>query len=310
VAIRGGDAGAFRCFSPLRRRVGYIGGPFVLAVIVGPLVIFLACAGMDLLSAPVAGAMGLWTVLMIALGWSTRVDLEEDGVRVAVYGRERFVAYSRLVTADVVQKLGSRQSNRHARPDTWEVYTAVRLTLENKSHIEVGISTEERELTRRADQDLWPGATGRFFILDGDASRMVDEINARVRAVREKPPITSPLVRSLMRGSRTFIEWRDALVAAACAPTAYRGATSVVEALWRVLEDPDAPREARAGAAVALRRQVDDDGCERMRVVAQTCESPKLSIAVETLIGDDVDEASLVRALQFADDSTRNSDPR
>ncbi|HZU83716.1 MAG TPA: hypothetical protein VE987_12400, partial [Polyangiaceae bacterium] len=54
------------------------------------------------------------------------------------------------------------------------------------------------------------------------------------------------------------------------------------ERLWRVVEDSSADRTARAGAALALTRSLDDTGRERLRVAAESCAEPRLRVALST----------------------------
>jgi hypothetical protein len=59
------------------------------------------------------------------------------------------------------------------------------------------------------------------------------------------------------------------------------------ERLWRIVEDPSAPASARAGAAVALRAKLDDDGRTRIRVAADATAAPKLRVALESTAAED-----------------------
>jgi hypothetical protein len=53
------------------------------------------------------------------------------------------------------------------------------------------------------------------------------------------------------------------------------------ERLWHVVEDPGAEVTARAGAAVALAADLDDDRRARLRVAAEAIASPKLRVVLE-----------------------------
>lgn len=112
--------------------------------------------------------------------------------------------------------------------------------------------------------------------------------------------MSSPLTASLVRGAGTVAEWRDRIEAAGrpAATSGYRSDATPNEALWRVLEDEDAPREARAGAALALRRHLDEDGRTRMRVVAEGCASPTLRIALDAALDEESPEARVLEALE------------
>ena len=96
------------------------------------------------------------------------------------------------------------------------------------------------------------------------------------------------------RGERSTAEWRQALAALGENDTGYRRAAIREEDLWRVVEDPRAAADARAGAARLLRKGLDDEGKARVRVAAEATASPKLRIALEAATGNDdeaVDEA-------------------
>ena len=65
----------------------------------------------------------------------------------------------------------------------------------------------------------------------------------------------------------------------------YRRAVVSDEALWRVVEDASVDEETRAGAAVALRKMLDEPGRARLRVVAEATASPRLRVALEAASG-------------------------
>src|SRR5262249_20710300 len=61
----------------------------------------------------------------------------------------------------------------------------------------------------------------------------------------------------------------------------YRQSAIRDEELWRVVEDPRAPQDARAGAALLLRRSLDDAGRARVRIAADAAAAPKLRVALD-----------------------------
>ncbi len=93
----------------------------------------------------------------------------------------------------------------------------------------------------------------------------------------------SALVR---RGSRSHTEWLDALRKLSGGEGGYREAAVREEDLWRVVEDPAAPADARAGAAMVLKASLDDAGRARVRVAAEATASPKLRVALDALSAD------------------------
>jgi len=87
---------------------------------------------------------------------------------------------------------------------------------------------------------------------------------------------SSDLASALARGHRDVASWRASLELLVSAAPTYRTSTTTPERLWRVLEDPTQPATARAGAAVALRRTIDEGGRGRLRVASAACASADL----------------------------------
>lgn len=92
------------------------------------------------------------------------------------------------------------------------------------------------------------------------------------------------LAETLRRADREKDEWVDALRRLRDGDAAYRSAPIRDEELWRVVEDPGAPEDARAAAAFVLRRpgQTDASATTRLRVAAQAVAAPRLRIALES----------------------------
>lgn len=63
-----------------------------------------------------------------------------------------------------------------------------------------------------------------------------------------------------------------------------------------MLEDVASPAEVRAGAAVALKHSLDEEGKERLRVAAEACASPKLRTTFEA-VRTGANDAALEEAL-------------
>jgi hypothetical protein len=85
----------------------------------------------------------------------------------------------------------------------------------------------------------------------------------------------------------------------------YRRATVSDEALWRVVQDASLDARMRAGAAVALRKVLDDAGRQRLRLVAGSTASPRLRVALEAAGGQQ--DAALAQSL---DDLAHGEDVR
>lgn len=88
---------------------------------------------------------------------------------------------------------------------------------------------------------------------------------------------------TLGRADRKKDEWLAALRQLRDGDTAYRVAAVRDDDLWRVVEDPAAPEDARAAAAFILHRGGErDDATVRLRVVAQAVAAPRLRVALES----------------------------
>ena len=112
------------------------------------------------------------------------------------------------------------------------------------------------------------------------------------------------------RRDRATGEWLSALQElAGAASTGYRE-SSVAEELWRIVEDVAAPLDARAGAAVALRRWIGEDGRARLRRAAQTTAHPRLRVAMEAAAGAAADDDALADALDGLGDVRTLPPPR
>jgi hypothetical protein len=83
----------------------------------------------------------------------------------------------------------------------------------------------------------------------------------------------------------------------------YRRAIVSDEVLWRVVEDASIDEKTRAGAAVALRKVLGDEGRARLRVVAEATASPRLRVALEAASGNE--EGAIAQSL---DDLTAGED--
>jgi hypothetical protein len=142
-----------------------------------------------------------------------------------------------------------------------------------------------------------------------DGRKLVERIKAQVEAHRARANADATL---FARAGRETSEWiRDVVRAGSTdGPTAsYRTPAVPSDALWRIVENAAAPATARAGAAVALRGALDDEGRVRLRATADACAAPKLRVALETVASpeergegelcgvlDEVEDQPLMRA--------------
>jgi hypothetical protein len=100
----------------------------------------------------------------------------------------------------------------------------------------------------------------------------------------------------LARAGRGTLDWVRGLRALGEGQgSGYRGIGLTPEHLWRIAEDPSAPRESRVGAALALRPTLDDEGRGRLRVAAESSASPKVRVALEATADEVDDEAVAAR---------------
>jgi hypothetical protein len=104
------------------------------------------------------------------------------------------------------------------------------------------------------------------------------------------------VVAAVVRGGRSFGDWRDALAALLSPGQARfrRGAVNPDD-LVRVVEDPGATPEQRVGAAYALASHGDAPR-ERLRIAAEGCAQPALRIALENASAGELDEEALAEA--------------
>jgi hypothetical protein len=139
-----------------------------------------------------------------------------------------------------------------------------------------------------------------------DGRMLVDRINAQV----EHHKSASGDVRVLGRAGRGTREWLREVTLASDEHASFRVPALPADALWRVVEDPAAASTARAGAALALRARLDDEGRTRLRVLADACAAPRLRVALHlaasTAEADALEEA--FEALQ--DDEHRTGERR
>jgi hypothetical protein len=116
------------------------------------------------------------------------------------------------------------------------------------------------------------------------ASQHRDAVLARMseawRAYHARTP-TADVTALVGRGSRTRKEWFDSLAKLGANDGGYRDAVVRDDDLWRVVEDPTAPEDARAGAMVVLRPKLDAAGKQRVRVAAEATASPRLRVVLE-----------------------------
>jgi hypothetical protein len=123
---------------------------------------------------------------------------------------------------------------------------------------------------------------------------IIARINEAMTAHRSLGEQRGNATELLRRGGRGHREWLEDLRKLGSA-TGYRDGVVGNEDLWRVLEDPAAPQDARAGALSVLRGSLGDEGKVRVRAVAESTAHPKLRVALDAALDgqDDAYEEAL-----------------
>ena len=104
-------------------------------------------------------------------------------------------------------------------------------------------------------------------------------------------------LRELDRGARPFSEWRERLLGLLDSAKAYRDRALSRDDLWAVVQNAAATPERRVGAALALSKQVDDEGRDRIRVAAEGCANEPLRVAIDNAADGELEEAALEEAM-------------
>ncbi len=174
------------------------------------------------------------------------------------------------------------------------------------SHIErVEDRTIRVQLVDRSEELLYTSMRRRGGLGGSLASQHRDAILARlgeaIMAYRARGPAAD--VSALVgKGTRTRGEWLEALGKLRNFEGGYREAVVRDDDLWRVVEDPSAPEDARGGAAMLLRPSLDEAGKARVRVAAEATASPKLRIALDAAAGAHEDHAVQAALEELAGD--------
>lgn len=124
------------------------------------------------------------------------------------------------------------------------------------------------------------GGSNRFTVAHRDA------VLARIREAllsHRSVAKSADAAALVARGAQTQAEWLASLAKLRDARGSYREAAVRDDDLWKVVEDPTAPEDARAGAAMVLRGSLDDSGRTRVRVAAEAAASPKLRVALDAV---------------------------
>ncbi len=208
-------------------------------------------------------ALLAWVPLIVvwALRQIVRVSVGADGIQV-----RRMLAGSRYVPFHAIEK---------AETDG----RTVTLRLRDGTTI---------EMHQTGNKNVKP-------ILFGDrveeAEKLVERINARIRELHH----AGGDVNALAHDGKDARTWMRDVALASDEHADFRAPAVPPDELWRVVEDPSTSATTRAGAAVALRKRLDDDGRARLRVLADACAAPKLRVALQaaasTATDDEIEDA-------------------
>jgi hypothetical protein len=224
---------------------------------------FAALAALVALVAAVKVAGAIWTVVFAALAVNylvmtiaptARVVVGSDGVQVSWLRYRRFVPYADVAGIEPIDH-------------------GVRFALR---------SGASREIRFRSSTDT-----------DVEALVRRDALIARVREAMEggaHGTSRQELLGRLARANRPVDRWVRELATLRGDTQDYRSAAVRDDDLLDVVEDATAPPDARAAAAVVLRKTAGPDVRAKLRVVADAIAEPRLRVAIETAAADD-DEA-------------------
>jgi hypothetical protein len=200
--------------------------------------------------------------VVFALGARGRISVGADGLFITELGSKRFIGYGEI---ERVEHLTEKPSFSRYH------YYCVQLTKTNGDVVKIRVNSTQGV---------------------GSETR----VNAIVERIRESMATfahggaeASALL--LRRGTRDVADWIRSLRAAGTgANQDHRTAPVSLDKLWRIVEDPGAEADARAGAAVALGTSLDERGRVRLLAAAEATASPKVRVALQAASATSDDE--------------------
>lgn len=134
--------------------------------------------------------------------------------------------------------------------------------------------------------------------LDMDDPRQAKALAHRLELAWEhfQQVVGSGGAERFLRGELTFEAWKEKLTRLLKGAATMREAPLRVEDAYRVLEDPEADPEARAGAALALSVAGDEDDRQRVRVAIESTTRPKVRVALDAALEGELEEELLEAA--------------
>lgn len=203
--------------------------------------------------------------LLVYLNLPGSVDIRADGLMIDSRDDRRYVAFEELEGASVFHE-----------SVTGKKFTGVDLRLWSGEVVKVPMGEDQ-------------------FGTGAKTSKLHADIAAALEEYRAREPRAEAVVPE--RGDASAKAWLDRLRAVGSGASAGpREAPITADRLWRIVEDPRAQPQARAGAAAALSYGIDDGGRTRLRIAAADTASPELRGVLESAAAED--ETALVSALE------------
>ncbi len=133
---------------------------------------------------------------------------------------------------------------------------------------------------------------------DMDDRRQAQALGHRLELAWEhfQRAVGSGGVERFLRGDLSLEAWKEKLARLLQGAATMREAPLRVEDAYRVLEDPEADPEARAGAALALAATGGDEDRQRVRVAVEATTSPKVRVALDAALEGELEEELLKEA--------------
>ena len=253
-----------------RRRWGAIFAAIMVSLAVGVSFAARALPGFAPVFPFVLALAALGALVLAAI--PTKLEVGADGLHIQWLRTARFVGYGEITNIDPYEDPGNGKNALIGLMLTLKSGETVRIPIMNKRST---IRDEVLLLHERISEaiDTWRHGEGVAH---------------------------AALVR---RGGREASKWVQALRGiGAFANADARTAPVMPEKLWRIVEDPAAPADARAGAAVALGQTADEEARSRLRAAASATAAPKLRFAIEAAAKAESDEAMAAALAELESD--------
>jgi hypothetical protein len=199
----------------------------------------------------------------------SQLTVGADGLLFSWLGQKRFWRYDDIASIDTwIEK------------SIWKkmMWEGIELRLRTGERVKIGVQMRHQT----------PGHAERLHVI-------FERVRAALNSHREGDPAADAAL--LGRGERDVGDWIRTLRAMGSGAAAdHRTAPVAPERLWRIVEDPRATPEARAGAATALGTSLDAEGRARLESAAAAVAAPRLRIALEAAASED--EEALREALE------------